>query len=85
MRTAAFEVPPGQERYGQHSCGNGPQDRVLGGGMGVTSMGSPAVITDYTVIDNRPNGTSLWKVAIRNDDLQDTIMVTFYAICARVN
>ena len=48
-------------------------------------MGITSETTEFTVIDNRPNGEDKWLVWIRNDDSFEPVMVTFYAICAQVN
>jgi hypothetical protein len=80
MRQAVFAVPAGTTQWGQHTCGNAPADRVLGGGFGVVGDETNSWVT----VDNRPNGQNRWIVAIRNDG-QTTITVSFYAICARVS
>ena len=74
-----FPVAPGAAQGGQHNCGNGPNDRVLGGGFSVMGLNA-----SYSILDNRPNRTNNWLVAVQNDVGGPTITVLYYAICGRV-
>ncbi len=80
IRSATFTVQPDAAQLGQHVCGNGPTDRVFGGGFNVTGDTS-----DYRVLDNRPVSNNRWMVNIHNRSRFGAITVNFYAICGRAN
>ena len=66
---------------GQHTCGTGPRDRVLGGGFSVEGLRD----ADYTIDESRPNRNNRWIVSVTNNSNSESVTVTFYAICAQVN
>ncbi len=80
IRVASFDVEAGTIEFGQHSCGNGPRDRVFGGGFSVSGDTS-----SYGVLDNRPNSDNRWIVRVDNRSRFNPITVTFYAICGQVS
>ena len=74
----SFTVPPLDNKLGQFTCGNNPDDRVFGGGYEVTGADS-----GYFVVRNAPNGNNKWIVWIRNTNATLTLTVAFHAICGK--